>query len=116
MLTTGIASAYADLAGYYQALDVANIYEVPLAYHAEGLDREVLDAFYEAGCGDALIGMRGGVAYAEFCREAASLRDAVLSAIRDVESAGVRATVKHVELDKFFTFPEIARRLHVRSR
>ncbi len=28
-----------------QALDVSNIYEVPLAYHAEGLDREVLDAF-----------------------------------------------------------------------
>ena len=28
-----------------QALDVNNVYEVPLAYHAEGLDREVLDAF-----------------------------------------------------------------------
>jgi CTP synthase len=28
-----------------QALDVGNIYDVPLAYHAEGLDREVLDAF-----------------------------------------------------------------------
>ena len=28
-----------------QALDVANIYDVPRAYHAEGLDQEVLDAF-----------------------------------------------------------------------
>jgi CTP synthase len=28
-----------------QALDVANIYDVPLAYHAEGLDKEVLAAF-----------------------------------------------------------------------
>ncbi|SNY93673.1 CTP synthase [Cohaesibacter sp. ES.047] len=28
-----------------QALDVGNIYEVPLAYHAEGLDTEVLAAF-----------------------------------------------------------------------
>jgi CTP synthase len=28
-----------------QALDVANIYDVPAAYHREGLDREVLDAF-----------------------------------------------------------------------
>ncbi|WP_319531730.1 CTP synthase [uncultured Cohaesibacter sp.] len=28
-----------------QALDVGNIYEVPLAYHAEGLDAEVLAAF-----------------------------------------------------------------------
>lgn len=28
-----------------QALDVANIYDVPMAYHREGLDREVLAAF-----------------------------------------------------------------------
>ncbi|MGE0211853.1 MAG: CTP synthase [Parvibaculaceae bacterium] len=28
-----------------QALDVKSIYDVPLAYHREGLDREVLDAF-----------------------------------------------------------------------
>ena len=28
-----------------QALDVSNIYDVPLAYHEEGLDREVLHAF-----------------------------------------------------------------------
>ncbi len=28
-----------------QALDVESIYDVPRAYHAEGLDREVLDAF-----------------------------------------------------------------------
>ena len=33
-----------------QALDVHNIYDVPLAYHEEGLDREVLAAF---GVGDA---------------------------------------------------------------
>ncbi len=28
-----------------QALDVANIYDVPMAYHSEGLDEEVLSAF-----------------------------------------------------------------------
>ena len=28
-----------------QALDVASIYDVPRAYHTEGLDKEVLDAF-----------------------------------------------------------------------
>src|SRR6476659_9444184 len=33
-----------------QALDVANIYDVPAAYHAEGLDAEVLAAF---GIGEA---------------------------------------------------------------
>jgi CTP synthase len=33
-----------------EARDVASIYDVPIAYHAEGLDTEVLDAF---GIGDA---------------------------------------------------------------
>ena len=32
-----------------QALDVASIYDVPLAYHREGLDREVLNAFNITG-------------------------------------------------------------------
>ncbi|MFN0219764.1 MAG: CTP synthase [Hyphomicrobium sp.] len=32
-----------------QALDVASIYDVPLAYHREGLDREVLAAFGATG-------------------------------------------------------------------
>ena len=56
------------------------------------LTPEVLDAFYEAGCDDALIGMRNGVAYADFCRESASLSDAVLSATQDVRTAGFGAT------------------------
>jgi len=77
------------------------------------LSREVLDAFYEAGCDDALIGTRDGVAYAEFCREAASLSQALLSAIRDVEKAGVGARVEHVEPDEFVTMAEIARRLQM---
>ena len=55
------------------------------------LTREVLDAFYEAGCDDALIGMRDGTAYADFCREADSFNEAVFSAIRDVEKAGAGA-------------------------
>jgi len=51
------------------------------------LTPDVLDAFYEAGCDDALIGMCDGVAYAEFCREADSLSQAMLSAIGNVEAA-----------------------------
>lgn len=74
---------------------------------------EVLDAFFEAGCDDALIGTRDGVAYADFCREADSFRQAVLSAIRDVESAGVGAKVDHIEPDEMVTMSEIARRLNI---
>jgi hypothetical protein len=75
------------------------------------LTPEVLDAFYEAGCDDALIGMRDGVAYAEFCREADSFRQAVLSAIKNVEAASVGARVEHVEPDDLVSMSEIARRL-----
>ncbi len=73
----------------------------------------MLDAFYEAGCDDALIGTRDGVAYADFCREADSFRQAALSAIRDVESAGVGAKVDHIEPDEMVTMSEIARRLNI---
>ena len=45
----------------------------------------VVDALYEAGCGDALIGRTDGIQYAEFDREAAGLVEAVLSAVADIE-------------------------------
>lgn len=44
-----------------------------------------VDALYEAGCDDALIGRADGVQYVEFDREAAGLAEAVLSAVADVE-------------------------------
>ena len=65
------------------------------------LTREVLDAFYETGCDDALIGFRDGVAYADFCREADSRQEALQSAIRDVEATG--AKVERVEPDELAT-------------
>ncbi len=75
------------------------------------LTRDVLDAFFEAGCDDALIGIRDGIAFADFCREADSCQEALLSAIRDVEAAGAR--VEHVEPDELVTMSEIARRLDI---
>ena len=68
-----------------------------------------LDALYEAGCDDALIGEVDGVHYADFDREAPSLAEAVLSAISAVESAGPRAL--RVEPDDLVTAAEIAERL-----
>ena len=51
----------------------------------------VVDALYEAGCDDALIGRTDGIQYAEFDREAAGLVEAVLSAVADIERVdGVR--------------------------
>ena len=48
-------------------------------------DDAVLDALYEHGCADALVGRSHGVQYLDFDREAPSLDAAVLSAVADVE-------------------------------
>ncbi len=45
----------------------------------------VIDALYQAGCDDALIGRTDGIQYAEFDREAVGLVEAVLSAVGDIE-------------------------------
>lgn len=45
----------------------------------------VIDALYEAGCDDALIGRTDGIQYVEFDREAKGLVEAVLSAVADIE-------------------------------
>ena len=61
------------------------------AYHftltVEGPDLQDagrLDALYEAGCGDALVGRGHGVQYLDFDRDAPTPEDAVASAIADV--------------------------------
>ena len=46
---------------------------------------EVIDALFDAGCDDALVGRADGVQYLDFDREADSLEDAVLSAVAGVE-------------------------------
>lgn len=45
----------------------------------------VMDALYEAGCDDALIGRADGIQYVEFDREAVGVLEAVLSAVADIE-------------------------------
>ena len=42
-------------------------------------DEASIDALFEAGCDDALVGRAEGIQYVEFDREAARLDDAVLS-------------------------------------
>lgn len=48
-------------------------------------DEALIDALFEAGCEDALVGRAEGIQYVEFDREAARLDDAILSAVADVE-------------------------------
>ncbi|MEJ0012869.1 MAG: CTP synthase [Bauldia sp.] len=87
-----------------QALDVANIYQVPAAYHAEGLDDEVLAAF---GMKDApapdlarwntitrtIAGYDGEVTIAVVGKYT-GLKDAYKSLVESLHHGGIANTVK----------------------
>lgn len=68
------------------------------------------DRLYGSGCDDALFSVSGGVYEVEFDRDAESLRDAVRSAIRDVNAAGIGARVLRVVPDDLVNARTIAER------
>ena len=80
-----------------------------------GLSSLLEDGLFEAGCDDALLSFRGGIAYLDFYRHAENLESAVMSAIRHVEQSGLDLKVKRAEPSDLVTSAEIARRLN-RSR
>lgn len=57
------------------------------------------NALYAAGCDDALVASICGIGQLAFGREADSCRSAILSAIKDVEGAGIGARVESIESD-----------------
>jgi hypothetical protein len=61
------------------------------------LTPELADALYTATHGDIELNIRGGVTFVEFERQAPSLREAITSAIRDVEQAALGVRVVRVE-------------------
>jgi len=77
----------------------------------DGLDAAADDLearLYEAGCSDALIGVRKGVVTLDFDREAKNFAQALVSAIDDVRRAGGK--VVSVEPDPLVTLSDIAAR------
>ncbi|MFN0195779.1 MAG: hypothetical protein ACKVT0_03490 [Planctomycetaceae bacterium] len=76
---------------------------------------EVENALFAAGCDDATISLRFGRMYLTFTRTAASLKDAILSAIKNVRASGIGASVLRVDHCDLVTQSEIARRI-ARSR
>jgi hypothetical protein len=68
-----------------------------------------IDRLYKAGCDDALFGLRDQVQYAGFDRRAPSLAQAVLSAVRQIESVP-EMRVLRVEPDNLVSASAIARR------
>jgi hypothetical protein len=75
------------------------------------LTTEVENALYSAGCDDATVSVQYGCIYLEFSRRAPSLKDAILSAIRNVRHARIGAVVWRVDRCDLITPSEIARRI-----
>ncbi len=69
-----------------------------------------MNALFEAGCDDATPSIQRGVLYLEFSRTAPSLKDAILSAIRDVQRSRLPVQVVQVDECNLVTASEIARR------
>ena len=61
------------------------------------LTPELADALYTATQGDIELNLRDGVAFVEFERPAATLREAITGAIGEVEGAEVGVRVVRVE-------------------
>ena len=76
------------------------------------LTEDVENSLFEAGCDDATFSIQYGRICAEFSRRAESLEDAVLSAIKCIESANIGANVVRVDECDLVTQAEIARRIN----
>ena len=61
------------------------------------LTPEVMDALFEAGCDDATVMMQADRVSMAFDRAAPTMKDAIISAIRDVQKANIGARVIRVE-------------------
>lgn len=68
-----------------------------------------LDALVQAGCDDATFSTKGDLTFADFTREAATMLDAIVSAIAAVESVDGLEVV-HVDPDELVWASEIAER------
>lgn len=74
----------------------------------DGQTPELEDKLFEAGCDDGLICFYGATVYIEFDRAADDFKSAVLSAIADVERAGLDALVRSVDAGDYVGLSDIS--------
>ena len=75
------------------------------------VDDEAADALFAAGCDDCTVSVRGGRVSLTFVRTSPSMRDAISSAIKDVQRAGIGATILRIDDCNLVTQAEIARKI-----
>lgn len=91
---------------------MSNIYQFTLVL--DGVDEQtpgIEDALFEAGCDDALINYKNGVVYLDFDRVGDDLEQAIISAIRDVETAVIDASIISVAPEHLVSLSDIAQRV-----
>lgn len=66
------------------------------------------DALFEAGCSDALLAYYNNSVFLEFNRQAPSYEQAVMSAIRDIESAKIGAIIVSRDAGEYVVITDIA--------
>ncbi len=89
-----------------------NFYQFTLIL--DGVDEKtpyLEDALFEAGCGDALINYKNGAVYLDFDREGEKLEQTIISAIKDIESANIDATIVSVAPEHLVNLSDIADRV-----
>jgi len=63
------------------------------------------NGLYDTGCDDATVGSSCRVARVSFSREAATLQDAIQSAVRDVRRAGCEISRVEIDRDELLAWP-----------
>lgn len=86
-----------------------NLYHFSLVLSGVSSATESLeDALFEAGCDDALVCFYNHSVYLEFDRRAESLREAIASAISDVENSRLPVRVESVDAGDFVGLSDMA--------
>ena len=77
-----------------------SIHHITLIVDSPNLqDDTIIDRLFEAGCDDAAIGRSDGIQYVDFGREAASLDEAVLSAVMDIGHVNGVSVIRLADAD-----------------
>ncbi|MDX1556400.1 MAG: hypothetical protein R3212_10270 [Xanthomonadales bacterium] len=82
-------------------------------HDADTSDESFLDRLYEAGCDDATVFFKDGYVCLDFARECECAEQAVVTAIRDYQAAGIGGTVIRIEPEDLASLSEIAKRVGV---
>lgn len=84
-------------------------YNFSLVLSGVNIDTQDLeDKLFESGCDDALICFYGSTVYVEFDRDSSDLKSAIISAIKNIEQAGLNAKVKSVDAGDYVGLSDIS--------